>query len=143
MNTRTKISPAVILGLLAAFALTLTACITASYSSAVEGTVRIPNALGMGGSDDGITVQFLEVTTDSRCAEGVECVQQGKADVKLAVTVDGGEEQTVTLEVVPGQETVREFDRFKVTILRLLPDPPPVGGIEQSEYQLELRISEG
>lgn len=141
MKTRTNnIAPSLILGLLAAFALVLASCI--QESSSVTGTISIPNGLGMGGSDDGIMVELLEVTNDSRCAEGVECVQQGKADVRLGVTVDGGTEETVVIEVVPGQTASHKFDRFEVEILRLLPEPPPVGGVEQNQYQLELRISE-
>lgn len=128
------------IGLLALMAIAFTAC--TRTTSPVQGTISIPNGLGMGGSDDGITVEFLEVVADSRCAEGVTCVQQGKADVKIGVTVDGGARQDAVLEVTPGRTTTQKFDRFQVELVRLLPDPPHAGGVEQSEYELELRITE-
>jgi hypothetical protein len=38
------------------------ACVTERSSSPVEGTLKIPNSFGYGSSDDGIVVQFIEVT---------------------------------------------------------------------------------
>ena len=141
MKTRTELTSFLIIGLLAAFALTLATCTT--ESTPTTGTITVSNGLGRGGSDDGIIVTFLEVVNDSRCAEGVVCVDPGKADVRIGYSIDGGEEQTTVVEMRAGQAAkVNAGDRFLIELLRLLPDPPPVGGVSQGQYQLELRITE-
>ncbi len=120
----------------------IAACATESSTSPIEGTLTIPNSLGFGGHDDGILVQFLRVEDDSRCAAGVQCVRAGEAFVVLSTTVDGGGPVESRIEMVPGGVAVLSMDRFNITLLELLPDPPPVGGVEQSEYQIRLRIEE-
>lgn len=124
--------------LLAAF----TACAFDSSTSTVEGSLTIPNSLGFGGDDDGIQVQFLRVEKDSRCAEGVQCVRAGEAFVVVRTTIDGNRPVESRVEIAPGAESSFSIDRFKVSLLELRPDPPPVGGVEQNEYELILRIEE-
>jgi hypothetical protein len=118
------------------------ACATERSSSPVEGSVSIPNAIGYGGSDDGILVQFLEVTNDSRCAAGVQCVRAGEAFVKLSISVDDGPSQESVIEIASQGQPSFTVDRFTITLLELQPDPPPVGGVAQSQYELKLRIEE-
>ena len=126
--------------LLLSFAV-LSACQLNSTTSQVSGFVSPPNALAMGGADDGIVVDFIEVLNDSRCAEGVECVTAGKADLKLGITIDSGDRNEVTLEFVPGSGAEYETGDYTIKARQLFPDPPPVGGVEQSDYQLELAIT--
>ncbi len=122
-------------------ALAFTACLTES-SSNVEGNLTIPNSLGFGGSDDGILVEFVRVENDSRCAAGVQCVRAGEAFVVLEATVDGGSPLELRAEMVPGGEAELKADRFTITVLALLPDPPPVGGVAQDQYEIQLRIED-
>ena len=122
--------------------ISVAACATSSSSSPIEDTLRIPNGFGMGGDDDGILVTFLEVFNDSRCAEGVTCVRAGEAFVRLGITVDDRPEEEVTIEFASGTEPLHRADRFEITLLQLQPDPPPVGGVEQSDYRLRVRIQE-
>lgn len=118
------------------------ACDLNSSSSAVEGNLTIPNSLGFGSDDDGVLVQFVRVENDSRCAAGVQCVRAGEAFVVLSTTVDGNAAVESRIEMPPGGESIISIDRFEITLLELLPDPPPVGGVEQSEYEIVLRIEE-
>ena len=118
------------------------ACAIESSSSPVEGTLRIPNGMGFGGSDDGIVVQFVEVTGDSRCPANVQCVRAGEAYVKLVVTVDSGPAQESVVEIASQVQPTFNVDRFTITLLELQPDPPPVGGVAQGQYELKLRIEE-
>lgn len=118
------------------------ACASSSTSSQVEGTLKIPNGLGFGGSDDGIVVQFVRVANDSRCAVGLQCVRAGEAFVTLSTAVDGGERQLKTVEIAPGDAATLNVDRFTITLLELQPDPPPVGDVPQNQYTVRLRIEE-
>lgn len=124
------------------FVTAFSACATESSRSPVEGTLTIPNSFGFGGSDDGIQVQFLRVENDSRCAAGVQCIRAGEAFVVLRTTVDNDPPVESRIEMAPGGESILIIDRFKVTLLKLLPDPPPLGGVEQDEYEILLRIEE-
>lgn len=61
-----------------------------------EGRVMRPDAgeplrlaLGAAADRDGHTVRFLEVVEDSRCPQGVQCIQAGRA--RLRIAVDGDE----------------------------------------------------
>lgn len=119
-----------------------TACATSSSSSSVEGTLTIPNGLGFGGSDDGIVVEFVRVTNDSRCAADVQCVRAGEAFVTISTRVDGGAPTETSVEITLGGSAKLEVDRFTVTLVELRPDPPPVGGVAQDQYELRLRIEE-
>ncbi|WP_412060780.1 hypothetical protein [Rubrivirga sp. IMCC45206] len=65
---------------------------------AQAGEVAVP--LGESASLDGLTLSFQAVAEDSRCPEGVECVWEGRAAVRL--TVQGADH---TLAVVdPARE---------------------------------------
>ena len=93
MKTRTDFAPFLIIGLLAAFALSLATCTT--ESTPTTGTITVSNGLGRGSTDDGIVVTFLEVVNDSRCAEGVTCVDPGKANVRIGYSIDDGDRKSV------------------------------------------------
>lgn len=133
--------PILLFGLILLLA-AVSACEFQSSSSSVEGSLTIPNSFGFGGNDDGIQVQFLRVENDSRCAEGVQCVRAGEAFAVVSTTVDGKPPSESRVEIAPGAQGSFSIDRFKVTLLELRPDPPPIGGVEQNEYELILRIEE-
>jgi hypothetical protein len=118
----------------------LSACATSTSASPVEGTISIPNGLGFGGGDDGIVVTFLEVTNDSRCPINVQCVRAGEAFVTISTSVDGAPPQASTHQMTPGETVIAAVDRFTIALLDLLPDFPPVGGLQQGDYELRIRI---
>lgn len=111
-------------------------------SSTVEGTLTLNSSLGFGGSDDGIIVELLAVEDDSRCPAGAQCIRAGEAFVVLRTTVDDGTPQEHRIEVAPGGTAEIEVDRFTITVLALRPDPPPQGGVEQTGYDIDIRIED-
>lgn len=129
-----------VLGILVA-GIALTSC-AIEGSSTVEGNLTIPNSLGFGSDDDGILVQFLRVDHDSRCPEGVQCVDAGSAAVVISTLVDGEHTDGITLTMRPNGQAFFEVDRFTVTLLELKPNPPPQGGVPEEEYELTLRIED-
>ena len=140
MIARNSVVKLVSLAALALVLVSSTACLVAG-STEVTGVINQPNSLGLGGSDDGIIVTFIEVLSDSRCAAGVQCVDAGKADVKIGVSVDSGPVNEFSLPVISGSEAAYITGKYTVKLLRLLPDPPPQGGVPQGDYQLELSIT--
>ena len=119
-----------------------------------EFELAIGDSLQFGDPSTGLQLEFRAVTGDSRCPKDVVCVWAGQAEVLLFVKVasDAGDEVIVTLN--PGTPETIYVDahippayfgltsRYAIELLRLLPDPPPVGGVDQQEYRLSLRISQ-
>jgi hypothetical protein len=88
-----------------------TACATSSSTSPVESTLKIPNGLGYGSTDDGIMVQFVRVANESRCAAGVQYVRAGEAFVTFRRTVDGGAPTETSIGMTSRGPTRLEVDR--------------------------------
>ncbi|MHB8103962.1 MAG: hypothetical protein ACYDG5_00280, partial [Dehalococcoidales bacterium] len=82
----------IIVGLLAVLLLPL-----ASFSCAanvnIKATLRQEFTLPVGKTADfaseGFSMKFVEVSTDSRCANGVECVRAGEAKCLIQITIMG------------------------------------------------------
>ena len=110
----------------------------------IEGELAIGDSLHAGDPGTGLTVKFLAVTGDSRCPKDVVCVWAGQADVLLLISGGGMPDTEVTVTLDPGTpETIHVADSlYAVKLLRLLPDPPPVGGVDQPDYRLSLRITQ-
>lgn len=139
MSTRKSIPRLSILFVSIAVFMAAAACVTTTTE--VSGTISPPNSLGMGSDDDGIQVQFIEVVSDSRCAEGLTCVTAGKADVKFGISVDSGPVEEVILETPPGADVKYKTGDYTVHLLSLQPDPPSQNGVAQGDYKANLSIS--
>jgi hypothetical protein len=87
-------------------------------------------------------VEFRAVKSDSRCPKDVVCVWAGQAEVVLAIFLRGapGGEITVTLDPGTPGAVYPDDGRYAVELLALLPDPPSVGGVDQEDYRLRLRL---
>jgi hypothetical protein len=140
MSAHKPVSKLALVFTLLLLAVSSAACLRAG-SVEVSGIISPPNGLGLGGSGDGITVTFIGVLNDTRCAEGVECVTAGDADVKIGVSVDSAPAKEFSLKFANGAESTYITGDYTIKLLRLLPEKPPVGGVPQGDYQLELKIT--
>lgn len=78
----------------------------------IDSAVRLPA--------DTTTVRFTQVTSDSRCPSGAQCVWAGEATIVLTV---GGTQQ-VTLRLAPGSpESTAVVGMFKISFVDLAPYP--------------------
>ncbi len=131
--------------LLASVVLPLTAagCATAQApaqpaadSSPADARVRAPDAgeplrltLGETARRDGHTVRFVEVVEDSRCPEGVTCIQAGRAQIR--VEVDG---EPFVLTVPHGRMSDQETPMIEWgTIQVVVTDLDPYPGSAEAE----------
>ncbi len=84
-----------------------------------------------------LTISFLRVDEDSRCARGVVCVWAGNARTSLEVTVGEGKPENISLNTLvnPQSQEVRGY------MLRLiaLSDHPVEG--DGTDYKATLRLS--
>ena len=102
-------------------------------------TLAIGESIGISGED--MTIKFVEVTSDSRCPEGAQCIVAGEARIKLTITYEG-QDSTVTL-VQSGGTTNPATDTFEGYSLtfNLKPYPQVDEEISDDEYMLTMTVS--
>jgi hypothetical protein len=84
-----------------------------------------------------MTVRFDGVTEDSRCPVGSTCIWAGEVKVQLAIRVSQ----------VDSMMTLRESESavaagYRVTLLRVEPQPTGNARIVESDYRATLKIDE-
>lgn len=87
---------------------------------------------------ESLTITFTQVSADSRCPTGVECIQAGSANCDVIFNYKGGE-YTVTLNAGSGKDNVVFTD---YTIDYNL-QPYPVSGIkiDPKDYNLRMMVT--
>jgi hypothetical protein len=91
--------------------------------------------------DDGkITVKFVSVPEDSRCAKGEQCVWAGNARVVLEVSGPGSAAQTVQLNTSRGIREA-EIEGFVVRLDNLTPDRASGQPLRSEDYSAILVVS--
>ena len=95
----------------------------------VEGQLHRDEQLSYG---EAITVKFIGVSQDSRCAKDVVCVRAGEAYVQTTMTLKDGEPTDYTMIITPGGETWATYGGYLVTLMEG----------EQIDYVAHLRIEE-
>jgi len=119
------------------FALVLTACGTSTEPKLGENfdirlgtTIEIP--------DDSTHVKFTDVTSDSRCPTGAQCVWAGEAVVQF--TVGSNQQVSLTLGADASKATVivgmRQF-----TLVALKPYPKVNESIAKGDYIATIRFT--
>jgi len=82
---------------------------------------------------------FREVPQDSRCPTDVQCVWAGNGMVRLEVALgespDTPRDLNTTLD-----PTSTVVGGYRITLLRLLPDPVSTSQIPQDAYRAQLRV---
>lgn len=126
--------------------LTLAFSFTACNEKATSGSANPefmlgePFELGLGntmqlkGSD--YTIKLAEVTQDSRCPEGVNCMRAGEVIFNLQ-TKDGM--KTVTKE--PKREAEMMLDGYKMTVKSVSPYPKNGVQMDRTSYVVRMMLS--
>lgn len=88
--------------------------------------------------DGSVTVKFLEVISDSRCAVDVECVWEGELTVKLIINNQAIEISNSATDVK--NEVI--IDQFKITFLNDQIKPIPYSNVKYSldAYSILLKV---
>jgi hypothetical protein len=103
-----------------------------------EFTLPLGKTAVIGGEN--LTFEFVEVTADSRCAKGVECIWAGEAKCRMLITYKGTESEIVFTQ--PG-EVVNSFGSLNnySVMYKLEPYPEEGKQIADSEYQLKMTVT--
>lgn len=95
-----------------------------------------------------VSVEFVELISDSRCPKNVQCIRAGEAEVLVAVYKNGkfSHEKKLVFHAsgVVNQEQLQLFNSEYLNIqgLALHPYPFGVGKIIDENYYLDLQINQ-
>ena len=92
---------------------------------------------------DGLTLEFLEVTEDSRCPANVVCVWAGQAKVVIAA-IDGGRDlgkHELVLDPTGANSNGVALGKYSVALVALNPYPSASYSIPNSDYVATISVS--
>ena len=87
-----------------------------------------------------LTIKFVSVLEDSRCPEGVNCIQAGNAKVQIIIKKSKGASKTFELNT-NGEQTDVLFEGYKIKFVGLTPTPNANIRINCNEYTATFEIS--
>ena len=87
-------------------------------------------------------ITFVEVSEDSRCPQGAQCIVAGNVGVKLLVAKDGGSaiEVILTRGDVGETQATMQVDAISLTLNNVAPLGAVGQPVDAALYQLELLI---
>jgi hypothetical protein len=89
---------------------------------------------------ESLSIKFVKVTGDSRCPEGVQCIQAG--DVKCQILIEYLQSQSVVVLTQLGGNDINKEVYNKYTInFRVEPYPEYGKQIASSDYQLVMTVT--
>lgn len=86
-----------------------------------------------------ITVKFLSLIEDSRCAEGTNCVWAGNAQIKIEVSKQGAKE-IFELNTNLKPKSVK-FEGYTIELISLVPTPKENIRINRNGYVATFAVS--
>lgn len=90
----------------------------------------------------GVSVEFLEVMSDSRCPRSVQCIQAGEAIARVELSVSG---QNRVLELgtnaTVDKPAIANALGYRVELQDLLPYPAVPGKPDPFRYSVKLKVS--
>ncbi|HSR66701.1 MAG TPA: hypothetical protein VLU25_02075 [Acidobacteriota bacterium] len=94
-------------------------------------------------ADQDLTVTFEEVLEDSRCPQGVDCIWQGRATIRLTLR-QGEEKHSLQLTAQAGSPELAETRQgnYLLRLTDLLPYPKEGQTIPPTDYTATLLIAE-
>jgi hypothetical protein len=120
------------------FAALLIACGTAGTEPELGDNIDIRLGSTIEIPDDSVRVQFTDVTSDSRCPTGAQCVWAGEAVALF--TVGGNQQVSLTLGADASKATVIVRGK-QFTIVALKPHPRVNEPFAKSDYIATVRFT--
>jgi len=118
----------------------LTACGSDQMTAALGEQFTLPAAKTAVITGQQLRIKFVEVTGDSRCPNGVECIQAGDAKCLMLISYfDSQSSLTFTQE---GGNTVNtmDFNIYKISF-KLEPYPEAGKQIDQADYRMIMTVT--
>ena len=84
----------------------------------------------------GIVVQFVGITSDSRCPRDVTCMWAG--EVKVQLSVRNAQQPPTRHEILEGEHAVT--GDYRLTVVRVRPEPVTSAKISPEDYRATLKL---
>jgi hypothetical protein len=92
-------------------------------------------------SGENLTIKFISVTGDSRCATGVECIWQGEVACLLQITQGSTTDWIIIKQPgLTGNLDTQQYKEYQFTF-RVEPYPEAGKQIAQGDYRLIIKVS--
>lgn len=88
-------------------------------------------------------VRFVEVTADSRCPEGVDCVWEGDAEAVFSMRAGEGEPATMTLHTAARYDREASAHGYTLRLVGLDPYPKEGQTIDPADYVATVVLTAG
>jgi len=113
---------------------TLPALLNVPFTLAPGQTARIES--------EGMDIRFVNVTGDSRCPQGVECIWAGQVTCAMEITKNNIKNQvTLTDSAGSGAATGQDFQNYHI-FFSVTPSPAAGKLIAGNDYRLTMTISQ-
>lgn len=130
---------------IAVFVLFATACTPKVGSDISEFQLNQPFELSIGKSakqEPGrLKLTFSNVTEDSRCPEGLNCMWEGRVTTSIiAATSDGSQTFSISREGTPKNPPAVKFQGYTIRLLDVAPYPKKDVKIDKQSYAVKLSV---
>ncbi len=89
---------------------------------------------------EGLTLTFMNVTEDSRCPEGVQCVWEGQVSVNVHLQKGTQDLGIISFTSRGGAEDVKDVGDYSETLVKV--EPYPTKDVKITSYRATFLISE-
>lgn len=111
---------------------------TPTSSLAIRPYGEVTLKLGETANFNGIAITPLSIEEDSRCAQGVQCIQAGTVRVNVKTLRNGG----LTAENIVGLNAPVVVGTFSVNLTAVTPAPKANSKIADADYRLTFRVNQ-
>ena len=125
---------------------TTTATTTTTTPGTLPALLNIPFTLAPGQiariESEGMDIRFVDVTGDSRCPQGVECIWAGQVTCAIEITKNNILNQvTLTDSAGSSAATGQDFQNYHI-FFSITPSPVAGKLIDGNDYRLTLTVSQ-
>ena len=128
--------------------ISLAACSGGQQSAEINAELDTPFQLKIGQSaqiaSEALSIDFLEVTEDSRCPEDVECIVAGKVSTLISISANDAVRGDYNLTIGRSEDdsTVTTPNGFTLHLEAVAPHPTTSQPIDRADYIATLFLSE-
>jgi hypothetical protein len=89
---------------------------------------------------EALKIEFLEVTNDSRCPTGAQCVMAGEAKCLMLINYNNSQSSLTFTQEGSNEENVMDFNIYRI-VFRLEPYPKLGKEIAPEDYKLIMTVT--
>ena len=93
--------------------------------------------------EGGFSIEFVTLLHDSRCPADVTCIQEGNADIEVAVRREGMPSRSLVLNTSRREKQEQKFDVYTIRLVQLVPYPRTDRATQQTDYGATLLVTRG